>query len=543
MINLTTRLFCWRFSNSSRAHASRYAATRSKAKCGMIVGHTILLGAATTLCPPATAQLRPLAEPLPPSVPSWSFDENDHSPDWSPDGRQILVTRRSPARSYQLYLANADGTALRMITQGPGNNQQGTFSPSGDRIAFLSDRDGSWAIYVMSIDGSSLRRLTRDSASVGERPAWSPDGSRIAYYSNRNGHLDIWVMNADGTNHVALTNDSIPDANPSWSPDGRFIAFDRTDGDREIWRMRVDGQQLRRLTHHAGYDGYPAWSPDGSRIAFIANYGDRWNIYTMSADGSDQRQLTDAPSWNFDPEWSPDGSQIVFDSRRDGRRGTYVMNADGSHLRKITNVETSEFVIVARALGAAEAVRRFHVAKLTSPGATFFLPTEVELVVQDLIAARRMREAALLLDAALDHQPMYSGLLDELREVHAALGHDVPPVVDTIRAVFRNQGVAAGLTLLYELQVQFPNWPVLSLTDFENLTTDALTNGSVDDAVRTLRAGIARYPESAVLQRRIAELYFDRGDESNGISHLSRARELAPDDMSIRKLANRFGWN
>jgi TolB protein len=484
----------------------------------------------------ASAQLRPLSDPLPPRVPSWSFDENDHSPDWAPDGARIMLTRWSPTRSYQLYVVDTDGSNLRQLTSGPGNNQQGTFSPSGDRIAFLSDRDGTWAIYVMNSDGTSLARLTHDSASVGERPGWSPDGQHIAYYSNRNGHLDIWVTNADGTNHVALTNDSVPDWNPAWSPDGRFIAFDRNEGDREVWAMQSDGTNLRRLTRNEGYDGYPAWSPDGLRIAFIAVENDIWSVYTMYADGSDRRQLTNSPEWNFDPEWSPDGRQIVFDSRRDGRRGTYIMNADGSNEQKITNIETSEFVAVARAQGAAEAVRRYRAAIIAMPDATFFLPTELEILAQEFISMGQMPDAALLLETAIEHQPQYSGVIDELREVHLALGRTVPPTADSILAVFREAGVSEGLTLLTELSFRFPNWPVLSSSNFNAIADDVSYTGNHEDVIRVVRVATAKYPDRPDYHRRLGELYLAAGDSMAGIKHLERAAELAPDDVAIRRL-------
>ncbi|MGR3296281.1 MAG: TolB family protein, partial [Candidatus Bathyanammoxibius sp.] len=87
----------------------------------------------------------------------------------------------------------------------------------GSRIAFPSDRDGNYEIYVMDADGSNLERLTDNLASDGE-PSWSPDGSRIAFTSDRDGNPEIYVMDADGSNQQRLTDNPASDYGPSWSP-------------------------------------------------------------------------------------------------------------------------------------------------------------------------------------------------------------------------------------------------------------------------------------------------------------------------------------
>ena len=150
------------------------------------------------------------------------------------------------------------------------------------RIAFVSSRSGNAEIYVMDADGGNQRRLTnhpdRDFS-----PSWSPDGKWIAFVSNRDGHVnirgrltyEIYVMDANGENQQNLTNDPSNDRSPSWSPDGKRIVFssDR-DNDRdhniEIYVMDADGENQERLTNNLTEDQYPSWSPDGKRIAFSA---------------------------------------------------------------------------------------------------------------------------------------------------------------------------------------------------------------------------------------------------------------------------------
>ena len=153
------------------------------------------------------------------------------------------------------------------------------------QIAFSSNRDGSTEIYVMDTDGKNQRRLTNNPASD-YSPSWSPDGKRIAFVSRRDGHVhpirgwptsEIYVMDAAGGNPQNLTNDPHHDWAPSWSPDGKRIVFgsERDRGkdnphNTEIYVMDADGKNQRNLTNNRTEDMYPAWSPDGERIAFSA---------------------------------------------------------------------------------------------------------------------------------------------------------------------------------------------------------------------------------------------------------------------------------
>ena len=225
------------------------------------------------------------------------------------------------------------------------------------RIAFVSDRDGNWEIYVMDADGGNPGRLTNH-RGVDSSPSWSPDGKRIAFVSDRDGHLnirgrsnyEIYVMDADGGSQQNLTNDPNNDSSPSWSPDGKHIVFssDR-DNDRdhniEIYMMDADGGNQQRLTNNLTEDQYPSWSPDGKRIAFSArreghvenNFGITYEIYVMDADGGNEQRLTENRNNDWHPVWSPDGRHIVFYSDRDGNFEIYVMDDDGGNPKNLTN--------------------------------------------------------------------------------------------------------------------------------------------------------------------------------------------------------------
>jgi len=152
----------------------------------------------------------------------------------------------------------------------------------------------------MNANGSGLQRLTTDPA-IDNLPTWSPDGARIAFNTNRDGNWEIYVMNADGSNPVNLSRNIGNDQMPDWSTDGTKIVFqsDRA-GDMEVYTMSAsDGSSVVRLTYNPGFDGQASWSPGDTKIA-LTRAG---HIFTMNADGSGATRVTSIPNNQF-PAWS-----------------------------------------------------------------------------------------------------------------------------------------------------------------------------------------------------------------------------------------------
>jgi TolB protein len=210
-------------------------------------------------------------------------------PDWSPDGRQIAFVRGSESYS-EIVVTDVEGGGERVVHRQPSHPQRldalafPAWSPDGSRIAFTLvtlDRRHHFHpwLYTVSADGGQVTLLAKDASDA----AWSPDGRRIAYSSIRdrtgkrcyeqcNYQGELYVMNSDGTGAVRLTHNRGDDRSPSWSPDGRRIAFasDRNSpgaNGSEIYSIGADGSCLTWLTNGAPESVQPAWrrtATDGS---------------------------------------------------------------------------------------------------------------------------------------------------------------------------------------------------------------------------------------------------------------------------------------
>jgi Tol biopolymer transport system component len=161
---------------------------------------------------------------------------------------------------------------------------------------------------------------------------------KIAFQSDRGGSYEIYTMNADGTKIDKLTSDPAKDADPTFSPDGKKIVFasNRNGQDYDIYKMKADGTKLVQLTTNRAKDEDPVFSPDGKKIAFRSNRHHNSDIYTVNPKGTWLIQLTTDPAEDDEPAFSPDGKKVAFDSDRSGNSDIYTMNVRGTSLIRLT---------------------------------------------------------------------------------------------------------------------------------------------------------------------------------------------------------------
>jgi TolB protein len=194
-------------------------------------------------------------------------------------------------------------------------------------------------VFVQRRRDEAPRRLTRGRLDEFS-PTWSPDGRTIAYRVNprRGDEGDIWTMSATGRDKRNLTRSAgVADWSPAFSPDGARIAYMSGQGGAfELWLMDADGGGRRQLTDAGVLSEYPSWSPDGDSLAFSGVRGTGFDVLRIGADGSGEVALTRHPADDKWPAWSPDGRLIAFVSDRDGNEDVFVMAPDGSGARNLT---------------------------------------------------------------------------------------------------------------------------------------------------------------------------------------------------------------
>jgi TolB protein len=238
----------------------------------------------------------------------------------------------------QLMVRSLDGRAIRQLTTDAADHEDPAWSPTGDTIAFVTLTGKEAQIALVPAAGGPIEVLT----PPGERvihPSWSPDGRRLAYCTDddlappRKNPSVIKVMELASRKVRVLISGGV-NTYPAWSPDGRRMAFRRMLGEAnsEVFVADTAGGNARNLTNSPAWDGWPAWSPDGRRLAFASNRGGTGDsqIYVMRPDGSDVRLVARTRGRATAPKWSHDGRSVYFPICRDeaGSRGCEIFAAD-----------------------------------------------------------------------------------------------------------------------------------------------------------------------------------------------------------------------
>jgi Tol biopolymer transport system component len=263
-------------------------------------------------------------------------------------GRLVVTysaTARNPDRGF-LGTVALDGSDLRNVIEPPGGgrlavNASPAVSPDGDTAAFQRAVAGPGGghlphVYVIPLDGSKpQRRLTRGAPAELD-PTWSPDGKRIAFARQVDGRFDLFAWEADGSGLSRLTKTPrVDELAPAWSPDGASIAFARYEngverGPGDLWLMSASGGGERRVRGGDGHDySGPAWSPDGKQLALLMD----GHVAVTDRTGAAVRGLTaDEELKESRPSWSSDGSRIAF-TRDPG--SIVITTPSGSNERRV----------------------------------------------------------------------------------------------------------------------------------------------------------------------------------------------------------------
>jgi Tol biopolymer transport system component len=259
---------------------------------------------------------------------------------FSPDGKMLIFQSERDADNpfYQIFTLDLESGDTKRISPGFGKTTCAFFRANSDEVMFASTH--------LDAEAKTKQKGELDFRASGKsrRYAWDYDET-----------FEIFSAKRDGSNVKRLTNTQGYDAEGSYSPDGKLIAFCSTrsafpleklsQGDRqryeldaayfgEIYLMNADGSDVRRLTNQPGYDGGPFFTPDGQRIVWrhFSEKGDIADIFTMKLDGSDVQRLTDFKAMSWAPYFHPSGEYVIFGSNKEGFANfeLYMVDAKGT---------------------------------------------------------------------------------------------------------------------------------------------------------------------------------------------------------------------
>ncbi|MBI3005650.1 MAG: serine/threonine-protein kinase [Ignavibacteriales bacterium] len=260
--------------------------------------------------------------------PSWKIARG-YAPRWRPDGKRIGFVRTPGAEHpytatvgvYEFWTVNPDGTEPRLEFSDHVQKRDAfgfSWSPDGKSIAWIRTFEGSYReLLIRRLTTGEERQITFDKKVVSD-VNWTKSNHMI-FSSNITGNTNLWMTTPSGGAPVQITRGTGPDVGASPSGDGRKLVYKQSQLASHIWRGRLDGSETRQVTYDERSVWVPSFSPDGKLIAYEMSEADpsRYvsHIYIIDHDGANRRQISRGQEIAGNARWSPDGTQIAYTSR------------------------------------------------------------------------------------------------------------------------------------------------------------------------------------------------------------------------------------
>ena len=292
-------------------------------------------------------------------------------PAFSPQGDRLAIF--SDRSDYtEVYIISAiDGKVIQRLVKGERSGDLESlhsyvsglsWSPDGQSLAFVSKSKGKDVLCLINVKNKKIYRKLYFNLDAMRSPAWSPDGEKIAFVGMKNGKTDIYSCDLKTGKATCLTDDYYDDEEPSFSPDGKFIAFssdrpissseDSVDyeyGHYNLYLYDLSLQKITPLTENQGNNTSPDWSPDGKRLCFVSDRNGVYNLYVMDLDTSLVFPVTNVLSGCFAPSWSKDGEKIAFSAFQKGGWDIFLLKEIELVVQEGDSLEKTTFLLALEA--------------------------------------------------------------------------------------------------------------------------------------------------------------------------------------------------
>ncbi len=236
--------------------------------------------------------------------------------------------------NFELQVADADGMNAAAALRSREPIISPTWSPDGQRLAYVSFEQKKPIIYVHTL-ATGQRRIVANFKGSNSAPAWSPDGSQLAVVLTKDGQSQLYVLNADGSGVRRLASSAGIDTEPYWGNDSNIYFTSDRGGSPQIYRISAGGGSAQRVTFEGTYNVTPRLSADGTLLAFITRNAGRFQVAVQDLATRQTTILTDSAR-DESPSFAPNGRMILYATESGGRGVLSAVSSDGRIKQRLT---------------------------------------------------------------------------------------------------------------------------------------------------------------------------------------------------------------